>query len=189
MKSFKKILSIFLVVVCVFGMLTTGAFATDQVLDSILGSDVTVEPDIDEQLYYGIHYEIDSISGIAVMYKPSPDITVKVPSKVEITKDMPLAIDYTCIAWRAEDGKLYYPGETILVTGKVVLTAVWEPKTDNDNHIVRTIKTAFQTFIRMIQSALGFFKVMNTPEDQLTTKPTTAPTTEKPPISLTSAIN
>ena len=188
MKSFKKILSVLLVVICVFGMLTTGAFAADQVLDSILGTDVTVEPDIDEQLYYGVHYEIDSISGVSVMYKPNPDIELVVPSKVEISGDFPLAIDYVCIAWRGEDGKLYYPGDQIIVTGKVTLYAVWEEKKDNDPHAIRAIKTGFQTFIRMIQSFLGVFKVLNTPADQLTTKPTAAPTTTKPLVSLTDPI-
>ncbi len=185
MKSFKKIISVFLVVICVFGMLTTGAFAVDQIFGDLLGG----EDEEEAALSYGIHYEIDSLSGVSVMYKPSPNITFKAPVKVKVSGNFPLAIDYVCIAWRAEDGKLYYPGDEITVTGKVVLNAVWEPKTDNDPRIVRTVKTAFQTFIRMFQSALGFFKVVNTPADQLTTKTTVAPETTKPVISLTSAIN
>lgn len=185
MKSFKKVLSLFLAVICVLGMFTTGAFAVDEIIGGLLGG----EDEEEAALSYGIHYEIDTYSGVSVMYKPSPDISFKVPSRVEVTSDMPLAIDYECIAWRAEDGRLYYPGDTILVTGKVVLNAVWEPKQDNDSHVIRTVKTAFQTFIRMIQSALGIFKVLNTPESELTTKPAVTTTTTKPVISLTSAIS
>ena len=184
MKSFKKVLSIFLAIICVFGMFTTGAFAVDEIVGGLLGG----EDEEEAALSYGVHYEIDSLSGVSVMYKPSPDITFKTPVTVEVTADMPLAIDYECIGWRAENGKLYYPGDKILVTGKVVLTAVWEPKTDNDSHVIRTIKTAFQTFIRMIQSALGIFKVVNTPENELTTKPTAAPETTRPVIVVTSEI-
>lgn len=188
MKSLKKIISVSLVVICIFGMLTTGAFAIDGILDILGGGESS--DDIDAVLSYGVHYEIDPYSGISVMYKPNPDITFKSPSKVEISGDFPLAIDYECIGWRsAETGKLYYPGEVIGVTGQVVLYAEWQPKTDNDSRVVRTIKTAFQTVIRSIQSALGIFKVLNTPEDQLTTRPTAAPETTKPVISLTSAIS
>lgn len=181
MKSFKKVLSIFLAIICVFGMFTTGAFAVDEIVGGLLGED-----EEEAALSYGIHYEIDSLSGVSVMYKPSPHITFKTPVKVAVTKDMPLSVDYQCIGWRGEDGKLYYPGDKIVVTGKVVLTAVWEPKQDNDSHVIRTIKTAFQTFIRMIQSALGVFKVVANPDAQPQT--TTAPETTKPVIVVTSAI-
>lgn len=177
MKNSKKLIAIFLAALCICSMFTATASAVDGIIDSILGTDLTMEPDIDEQLYYGVHYEIDSVSGVSVMYKPNPDIEFKVPSKVEVTGDFPLAIDYVCIAWRAEDGKLYYPGDEIIVTGKVTLYAVWEEKDDNDPRAVRAIKTGFQTLIRMIQEFLGFFEVVNTPADQLTTKPSTTATT------------
>ena len=182
MKTFKKILSVFLVVICIFGMVTTGAFAADQILGGILGG----EDEEEAALSYGIHYEIDSYSGVSVMYKPKPHITFKTPVKVQVTRDMPLAVDFECIGWRGEDGTLYYPGDTIDVTGKVVLYAEWEAKKDNDSRVVRTIKTAFQTFIRTIQSALGVFKVIADPDAQ--PKPSVAPETTKPVIVPTSEI-
>ena len=156
-------------------MISTAVYAIDELFP-------TMEPDIDERLYNGVHYEIDSLSGISVMYKPNPDIEFNVPTKVTVSGDMPLAVDYECYAWRDEAGNLYYPGNEILVNGKVTLYAVWAEKDDNDPRVVRVVKTAFQTLIRTIQSFLGVFEVINTPADELTTKPTTVPTI--PPSTL-----
>ena len=182
MKSFKKVLSVFLAILCVFGMISTAVYAAEDILGGIIGDDLTMEPDIDERLYCGVHYEVNSLSGISVMYKPNPDIEFNIPSKVKVTGDMPLAVDYECYAWRDEAGNLYYPGYDILVTGKITLYAVWKEKEDNDHRVIRTIKTAFQTLIRTIQSFLGIFDVINTPAEELTTASTTVTTT--PPSTL-----
>lgn len=184
MKSFKKILSVFLAILCIFGMISTAVYAAGDILGGILGDDLTMEPDIDEKLYYGVHYEIDSLSGIQVMYKPNPDIEFQVPSKVKVTSDVPLSVDYECYAWRDEAGNLYYAGNDILVTGKITLYAVWKEKEDNDPRVIRVIKTSFQTLIATIKSFLGVFKVIGTPEEELTTKPvitTTVPPSTLPP--------
>lgn len=175
MKTFKKIVSVFLVAICIFGMFSTASFAIDEILGGgLLGGDE------DEALNYGIHYEINPLDGISVMYKPNADREFSVPSRVAVTSDVPLAVDYVCIGWRDENGNLYYAGEEIVVEGAVTLYAEWEAKSDNDPRAVRTIKTAFQTFIRMIQTFLGVFEVFETPLDELTTAPTEAPTTQKP---------
>ena len=184
MKSFKKILSVFLAILCIFGMISTAVYAAGDILGGILGDDLTMEPDIDEKLYYGVHYEIDSLSGIQVMYKPNPDIEFQVPSKVKVTSDVPLSVEHECYAWRDEAGNLYYAGNDILVTGKITLYAVWKEKEDNDPRIIRVIKTSFQTLIATIKSFLGVFKVIGTPEEELTTKPvitTTVPPSTLPP--------
>ena len=115
MKSFKKILSVFLVIICIFGMISTAAFAIDGIIGGIIGDDLTMEPDEDEALTYGVHYEIDTASGVSVMYKPSPDIEFNVPSKVKVTSDVPLAVDYECYAWRDASYNYYYAGEEITV--------------------------------------------------------------------------
>jgi len=180
MKSFKKVLSVFLAILCVFGMISTAVYAIDELFP-------TMEPDIDERLYYGVHYEVDSLSGISVMYKPNPDIEFIVPSKVKVTSDTPLAVDYECYAWRDEAGNLYYPGNDILVTGKITLYAVWKEKEDNDHRVIRVIKTAFQTLIRSIQSFLGVFDAINTPVEELTTVPTTVTTTSPSTLPPTTA--
>lgn len=191
MKSFKKALSVFLATLCIFGMLSTAVYAAEDIvgglITGVIGSDLTMEPDIDEKLYYGVHYEVDSLSGISVMYKPNPDIEFVVPSKVKVTSDVPLAVDYECYAWRDEAGNLYYPGNDILVTGKVTLYAVWREKDDSDPRVIRTIKTAFQTLIATIKSFLGVFDVIGTPEEELTTKPvvtTTVPPSTLPPTTV-----
>ena len=167
-------------------MISTAAFAIDGIIGGIIGDDLTMEPDEDEALTYGVHYEIDTASGVSVMYKPSPDIEFNVPSKVKVTSDVPLAVDYECYAWRDASYNYYYAGEEITVTGKITLYAVWREKQDNDPRVIRVIKTSFQTFIRTIQSFLGVFDVINTPVEQLTTKPvitTTVPPSTLPPTT------
>lgn len=187
MKSFKKILSVFLAILCIFGMISTAVYAAGDILGGILGDDLTMEPDEDEFLTYGVHYEIDSLSGISVMYKPNPDIEFQVPSKVKVTSDVPLSVDYECYAWRDEAGNLYYAGNEILVTGKITLYAVWKEKEDNDPRVIRVIKTAFQTLIASVKSFLGVFEVIGTPENELTTKPTTTTTTAPSTLPPTTA--
>ncbi len=193
MNKLKKLIAIILCVLCVTTSIASTASAADDMLshimNTLLGSDLTMEPDIDERFLFGVHYEIDSVSGVKVMYKPNPDIELTVPSKVEVTGDFPLSIDYECYAWVSADGKLYYPGDYISCSGKMILYAVWREKQDNDPKPIRAIKTGFQTIIRMIQSALGIFDVVNTPADELTTTTTKPTTTKKPIISLTDAEN
>ena len=171
-------------------MISTAVYAVSDIIGGIVGDDIGGilggEGDIDEALTYGIHYEIDTASGVSVMYKPSPDIEFNVPSKVKVTSDVPLAVDYECYAWRDASYNYYYAGEEITVTGKITLYAVWREKQDNDPRVIRVIKTSFQTFIRTIQSFLGVFDVINTPVEQLTTKPvitTTVPPSTLPPTT------
>lgn len=182
MKSFKKVLSVFLAILCIFGMISTAVYAGD-FIGGILGDDMpSTEPDIDAALENGIHYEIDPLSGVSVMYKPNPDIEFTVPSWVTVTSDVPLAVDYVCYAWKDEAGNYYYPGNEIFVVGKKTLYAVWEEKEDNDPRVIRVMKTAFQTLIATIKSFLGVFEVIAHPENVSTTAPTSVPTI--PPSTL-----
>ncbi len=170
MKSFKKVLSVFLAILCVFGMISTAVYA----VDSFLGED---DDDPIEKLF-GLYYKVDSLTGVSVMYKPNPTITLNTPKIVEVSGDLPLAVDYEFYAWQDENGKIYYPGDDIYVNAKITLYAVGRPKTDNDSRVVRVIKTAFQTLIRSIQSFLGVFDVLK--QDVTTTTKSQQTTTEAP---------
>lgn len=177
MKSFKKVLSVFLAILCIFGMISTAVYA----MDNYFGED----DDPIENLF-GLYYKVDTLAGVSVMYKPNPTITFNTPKLVEISGDLPLAVDYEFYAWKDENGTIYYPGEDIYVDGKIILYAVGTPKKDNDSRVVRVIKTAFQTLVRSIQSFLGVFDVLKqdvaTTTTQVTTTapagPVTPPTTE-----------
>lgn len=180
MKSFKKVLSIFLAILCVFGMISTVAVA----FDLGLGED---EDDPLNKLY-GLYYEIDPYNTVPVMYKPSPTIVLNTPKIVEVSGDLPLAVDYEFYAWKTEDGTIYYPGEDIYVNGKITLYAEGRPKADNDSRFIRVIKTAFQTMIRSIQSFFGVFDVLAKDVPSTDPQPTTAPSTapagpSRPPVT------
>ncbi len=183
MNRFKKALALVLVMLSIFSCFAFSASAVDEIQSIILG-DIEIEEDEDERLLYGVHYEVDSFAGVKVMYKPNPNIEFNTPSRVTITEDVPLSVDYECIGWEdRETGKMYTRGETIEVYGKVTLYAVWVEKDDNDPRVIRTIKTGFQTFLRMLQKAFGVFKAINTPIDPPVTSATT--TTESTLIHLT----
>ena len=74
--------------------------------------------------------------------------------------DDPIAADYDFVCWIDKDGTRYYPGDKIYVDHEVKLTPLMAPKTDKDDHTVRTIRAAFQALIRVLGKAFGFFKTM-----------------------------
>lgn len=159
----KKILAVLLSILCIFSVFSTTAFAAPGdiiggVVEDYLG--VTQEDDgIDQQMMYGIHYEMEPISLVSIMYKPSPTITFKQPCMAKVTTDTPLSVDYEFMYWRhGETGEIYNPGDDIEVTGVVTLYAVWQEKTDNHPRFIRTIITAFETLGRVIQKFLGIIE-------------------------------
>ncbi len=155
----KKITAIILSVLCLFSCLGITSFAaTDNIVGDIIGDfiGVTEEEDISDQMMYGIHYEMQPLTPVKLMYKPSPTITFKAPTTAKVTRDTPLSADYEFVCWKhSETGKLYYPGDTIEVTGVVTLYAVFEEKTDNYPSFIRYIITGLETLNRLFKKFLG----------------------------------
>ncbi|MGN0446992.1 MAG: hypothetical protein ACI4GC_00420 [Acutalibacteraceae bacterium] len=174
----KKLIAILLSLVCVLSVSAPAYASNDDVLDNIIGDIVGIEPeeDVDDKLSYGIHYESATISTESIMYMPSPNITFEVPTEVTVTNDTPIAVDHNWVAWKdAETGQLYYPGDTIYVTGKVTLIAVWEEKDDNLPSFFRAIVAGLQTLVRLIDKFLGAFDAINSTKPM---EPTTEAVTE-----------
>lgn len=160
----KKILAILLSIICLFGAFSMPASAGNTIGDAVedyLGL-VPKEDDIDDKMAYGIHYEMQPLAIQSIMYKPNPTLTFQTSVYTKVTTDTPISIDYNFVYWKeAETGKIYYPGDDILVTGKVVLYAVWEEKTDNFPRFIRVIISAFQTLNRLVQQFLGIFQAVD----------------------------
>ncbi len=158
----KKFLAILLSVLCIFSLMSTTAFAAEDEIGEVIGSLIglpTEEDEIDQQMMYGIHYEMETLTPVSIMYKPNPTITFKAPTTAKVTEDTPLSVDYQFVCWRHGDtGEYLYPGDEIDVTGKVTLYAVWEEKTDNNPRVIRVIMTAFETLGRLIQKFLGIIE-------------------------------
>ncbi len=158
----KKILAVLLSVLCIFSMLSVSAFAIGDIFEGVIGDyvGITEEDDgIDAQMMYGIHYKMDTITNVSIMYMPNPTITFKQPVTAKVTTDTPLSVDYQFVCWKhGETGELYYPGDPIEVTGAVTLYAVWEEKSDSESRVIRVITTALETLKRLIQQFLGIIE-------------------------------
>lgn len=160
----KKIIAIILAVLCLASSLGVTSFAAvgddiiEGVIGGILGDDMPEkEESEDAVLTYGIHYETDPLSMVKLMYKPSPTITFKAPTTAKVTSDTPLSVDYDFICWKhADTGELYYPGDTIEVTGEVTLYAVFEAKKDNHPQLLRYVITGLEAFKRLLNKFLAF---------------------------------
>lgn len=153
----KKFIAVLLCVVCLFSSLGVTTFAFSEVLSSIT-SFIGLEED--EPIGYGIIYDSNTfLSGVSVMYEPKPTIKLNNPGTYTVTKDYPLSIDYQFICWQDKDtGKYYYAGDKLYIDGQKTLYAVWEPKTDDHNRVIRTIITAFEALKRTFESFFGFIK-------------------------------
>ncbi|MBQ8504608.1 MAG: hypothetical protein IJ491_10090 [Clostridia bacterium] len=166
----KKILAVLLSVLCIFSAVSTTAFAaTDNIIGEVVEDylGVTEEDGIDQQMMYGIHYEMEPITLVSVMYKPNPSITFDQPMITKVTKDTPISIDYEFLYWRhGETGEIYYPGDSIEVTGKVTLYAVWQEKTDNYPQFIRAMMAGFETLSRLIQKFLGIVEAVEESESE-----------------------
>ena len=158
----KKVLAIILAVLCLtscFGV--TGYAGAEDILGGVIGGIIGDdllggEESEDAVLEYGIHYEMETLSMVSLMYKPSSKITFKAPVTTTVTTDTPLSVDYEFAYWKhAETGEIYYPGDEIEVTGKVVLYAVFEEKTDNYPLVLRYVITGLEAFKRLLKKFLA----------------------------------
>ncbi|MGN1443075.1 MAG: hypothetical protein ACI4XE_04420 [Acutalibacteraceae bacterium] len=146
----KKFIAVFLSLLCIFSVFgITASAGTFDELSEIIGEDKGL---------YCITYQNETASGVSMMYKPNPSISVDGPGYVTVTKDTPIAVDHEFVCWQDEDGNLYYEGDKIYVDGEVTLYAVWTEKTDNLPRVIRVIQTAILTLQRMVQKVLGVFK-------------------------------
>lgn len=154
----KKITAILLSVVLLFSCMSMPVSALDGILDS-LGGSLGLEEDT--PILYGITYEMDTLDGVSIMYKPSPTCSFTSPGTYTVTSDTPLSVDYEFVCWQHEEtGKLYYAGDELYIDGQEVLIAVWTPKTDNHIRTTRVFLTAIETFRRTIGAFFGFYKVI-----------------------------
>ncbi len=151
----KKIIAVFLAVLCAFSCFTvcTGAISIEDLdLLEILGEEEK------EPMLYCITYQNQTLSGVSMMYKPNPTVSFSGPGYVTVTTDTPIAVDHDFVCWKDGDGNLYYAGDSFYVDGECTLYAVWEEKKDDQIRPIRVFRCAMLTFVRMISKALGIFK-------------------------------
>ena len=179
----KKLLAIFLALICAFSAcaLTASAAAEDILGDLIedqLG--ITQEKDEADVLTYGIHYTSGNLVNVTVVYEPTRTFTFESPCEVTINNDTPIAIDHDWVCWEnRETGELYYPGDVILIEGEVTLVAVWEEKTDNYPSFIRSMIAGLQALLRLVEKFFGVFDAINSTKPiEPTTETTTIPVTE-----------
>ncbi len=175
----KKLIAIILSILCLCSVIACPASAAGDLFGDILEDQFGVtkeEGEIDEVMMYGIHYEMQTLTVVSIMYMPSPSITFKQPVTTNVTLDYPLSVDYQFVCWKEQEtGKLYYPGDEIEVTGKVTLLAVWEEKTDKYARPLRVIITALETLKHVIDKFLGVYDAFEEVEKEYNT---TVPTTQ-----------
>ena len=175
----KKLLAVLLAVLCAFSAVAVSASAIEaDDIAGILGDHVGLPPEEDEAdiLSYGVHYEMATLSTVTLLYKPSPSITFETPKEMVITNDYPIAVDHDWVCWKdQETGKLYYPGDTIYVDGKITLLAVWEEKTDSYTSFIRLAIAGIQALVKLVEKFLGVFELVNSTKDYV---PETETTTE-----------
>ena len=167
----KKLLAVLLAIICAFSAISVCAINEDE-LGDIIGDHfgVTTEEDEADVLSYGIHYEMATLSTVTLLYKPAPSITFNAPTEMVITSDTPVAVDHEWVCWKDQKtGELYYPGDTILVDGKVTLIAVWEEKTDNYPAFIRSAIAGVQALVKLIEKFLGVFDLVNSTKPVETT--------------------
>ena len=140
----KKFLALLLAVLSIVSLMSLAFFG------------VAAEKEEDVHIYAVVYAK----GGVPVMYEPTPSFRFDSPGWVTVSADTPLASDYEFVCWQDKDGNRYDPGDKIYVNTEVKLTPVMAPKSDGDDHTVRTIKTAFQALIRVLGKAFGFFKTL-----------------------------
>ena len=170
----KKLLAILLAIICAFSAFSVSALDLGGTLGDILGDQFGIESEEDEGDFIsnGIYYEMSLLSTETIIYTPTMSLTFEVPTDMVIPNDYPIAVDHNWVAWREQStGKLYYPGDTIHVEGKVVLIAVWEEKTDNYPGFIRSLIAGVQAMLRMIEKAISALGSVNATPAQTTTAP------------------
>ncbi len=161
----KKLLAIILSVICIFSCFAlpsgaAGGGVVGELATTFFEGIFDVEIEEDTPIGYGVIYDMETLSGISVVYKPSPSVSFKNPGIYTITSDTPLSIDYEFICWEDSTGKRYDAGDKIYVDGMVYLYAVWVEKNDNDVRVARIIKTTFEAFKRLIGKFFGIFDII-----------------------------
>ena len=162
----KKLIAVLLCIVCLFssvGMTASAANIFNEVITNIT-INMGLEPD--EPIIYGIIYDSNRLlTGVTIMYKPSPTFTFTRPGTYTVTSDIPLSVDHKFVCWEDEEtGKLYYAGDKIYIDGQKTLLAVWQPKTDNNTRPIRAIVTAIEALRRTLQAFFGFYKMEFVPD-------------------------
>lgn len=112
----------------------------------------------EEPLLYYIVYQKETLSGISMMYKPNPSLSLTGPGYVTVTSDEPLAVDHDFVCWEDGKGNRYYAGDKIFVDGEFTLYAVWVEKDDNLIRPIRVLRCAMLTMAKMFAKAFGIFK-------------------------------
>lgn len=150
----KKMLAVFLSLLCVLSLFTVAASASsfDDVVDDIFGEQ--------EDDFYGIKYEVDILDGAKIMYKPNHNLSFDGAGWMTVTNDTPIAIDYDFVCWKDKKGNYYYEGDKVYVDGLITLYAVWEEKSGDETHTIRVLRAAIMTLQRMVLKALGIFKTV-----------------------------
>lgn len=153
----KKLIAVLLCITCLVSAFGVTSFGFSEVITNIAGS-MGIEPD--EPIIYGIVYDSSRLSGVKIMYKPSPTFSFTKPGTYTVTDDIPLSVDYQFVCWEDDAGNHYYAGDKIYINGQLHLNAVWEEKTDNKSRPVRVIVTAFDALRRTINAFFGIYKVI-----------------------------
>ncbi len=177
----KKLLAVLLAILCAFSCMAVSASAAADDLAGILGDYVGLPSEKDEAdiLSYGVHYEMQTLSMVTLLYKPSPSITFETPKTMVITNDYPIAVDHNWVCWKNQKtGELYYPGDEIYVDGKITLVAVWEEKTDNYPGFIRSAIAGVQAFVKLVEKFLGVFDLINSTKDFVEEETTEVGSTE-----------
>ena len=156
----KKIIALLLSIICLFSCMTMPASA-DFFQDVIDNVTVNLGMEPDEPIIYGITYASDSLlTGVTVMYMPSPTFSFTRPGTYVVTDNVPLSVDYEFVCWvDADTGENYYAGDTIYIDGQKTLNAKWVPKTDGKSRVIRVIVTALETFRSTLRAFFGFYAV------------------------------
>ncbi len=170
----KKLLAIILSVICVFSCfaLPSSAVNGGGVVGELAGTffegffDIEIEEDT--PIGYGVIYDMETLSGVSIVYQPSPTVSFNNPGIYTITSDTPLSVDYEFVRWEDSKGNPYYAGDKIYVDGTVTLYAVWVEKNDNDVRVARIIKTTFEALKRLIGKFFGIFDIIVNFEPTLT---------------------
>lgn len=160
----KKLLAVILSVICIFSCFAVPACAAGNIIGE-LASDfferITGEKiEEDTTLGYGVFYNMDSLSGVTVIYKPSPSIKFNNPGTYTITSDTPLSFDYDFVCWEDKEGKEYYPGDKVYVDGQLDLYAKWVERNDKDIKLARMIRVSLEALRRLIGKFFGFIDIV-----------------------------
>ncbi len=170
----KKLLAIILSVLCIFSCMAPAASAASaggvvgELANGFFEKLFGVEFEEDSTIGYGVIYDMDTLSGVSIVYQPSPSVSFENPGIYTVTDDTPLSIDHRFIRWEDDNGNPYYAGDKIYVDGVVHLYAVWVEKDDGSVRVARIIKTTMEALKRLISKFFGILDTVVNFEPTLT---------------------